>query len=425
MQLKAFLHPLAPLAVLASPLLGVPATQLDGAKGHIHMVDLRKRSFELLKETEYDPKTDIGQSRFSVYWNKNTLVTTTGEVKSFAGFDQPLKAVFQGLTPPNRKALKAGRAFEARVVTLYPDQADGSAAEGMAQDENQVVGMFRPDAKTGSRSGTLTVAGKPVPVKLRSRNWRIFVQRRLPVESLAKGFWSTTIHGEMDGDRFVIRRMEVAPLPDPRETDDPKLPRVLVIGDSISMNYDEAARQALKGVANYHRCEGNASSSAHGVRNSELWMGNFNKPGFQWDVIQFNHGLHDLKQTYDKQTDSFGAYAVPLEDYKANLEKQIQILKKSGAKLIWCTTTPVPNDNKGTYARRKGAAKEFNAAAMEVMKRHPEIIVNDLYQVVAGSPLFDDWRKGDNVHFYRETEQAALGAAVAAAVRKALAAPSR
>ncbi len=82
---------------------------------------------------------------------------------------------------------------------------------------------------------------------------------------------------------------------DPK-TDDPKLPRVLVVGDSISMNYHETATEALKGVANYHRNEGNAGSSAHGVRNAELWLGNWREKGFHWDVIQFNHGLHDLKQ---------------------------------------------------------------------------------------------------------------------------------
>ncbi len=173
-------------------------------------------------------------------------------------------------------------------------------------------------------------------------------------------------------------------------------------------------------MANYHRCEGNAFSSAHGVRNAELWMGDFTQPGFAWDVIQFNHGLHDLKQAYDPSTDVFGDYAVPLPEYQANLEKLIGVLKRSGARLIWCTTTPVPNDNKGTYARRKGASAVFNAAALEVIRRHPEIRITDLHQLIDSSPLFDDWRKGIDVHFYRQDEQAALGRAVAETIRKAL-----
>ena len=103
--------------------------------------------------------------------------------------------------------------------------------------------------------------------------------------------------------------------------------------------------------------------------------------------------------------------------YKANLEKEIAILRKTGAKLVWCATTPVPNHNKGQYARRKGAAREFNQAALEVMRKHPDILVNDLCQVIDGSPAFDNWRKGSDVHFYREEERKLLGEAVASAGR--------
>jgi len=202
--------------------------------------------------------------------------------------------------------------------------------------------------------------------------------------------------------------------------DDPKLPRVLVVGDSISMNYHDAAKSALKGMANYHRNEGNALSTAHGVGNLELWLGDYQKKGLHWDVIQFNHGLHDLKQSYDAATNTFGDYSVPLEEYKKNLEKEIAILRKTGAKLIWCSTTPVPNDNKGPYARRKGAAAEFNMAALDVMKKHPDILITDLHETVDGSPVFDNWRKGIDVHFYKKEEQKLLGEAVARTIRKAL-----
>lgn len=215
--------------------------------------------------------------------------------------------------------------------------------------------------------------------------------------------------------------MEVTSLDDPRVTDDPKLPRVLVIGDSISMNYHDAAKAALKGIANYHRNEGNAASSTQGFLNTELWLGNYHDKGLHWDVIQFNHGLHDLKQTYDLKTDTFGAYSVPIEDYKKNLEKQIAILKKTGAQLIWCSTTPVPNHNKSQYARRKGAEKEYNEAALEVIKRHPEILTNDLAKIVDESTVFDNWRTTKDVHFYKPEEQKVLGDAVAKAVKEALA----
>lgn len=109
-----------------------------------------------------------------------------------------------------------------------------------------------------------------------------------------------------------------------------------------------------------------------------------------------------------------------MEDYQANLEKQIAILKKTGAKLVWCATTPVPNDNKSQYARRKGACVDFNKAALELMVKHPEIRINDLHATVIKSPVFDNWRKTIDVHFYKNEETQALGKAVADVLRRVL-----
>ena len=49
--------------------------------------------------------------------------------------------------------------------------------------------------------------------------------------------------------------------------------------------------------------------------------------------------------------------------------------------------------------------------------------INDLHAVVVQSPVFDNWRQGKDVHFYKEAEQKKLGAAVAEAVRRALLPP--
>lgn len=402
---------------LASSSQAQIVVDLNGAKGHIHKVDLKAKSFELLKETEYDPKSDLTQSRFTVHWDENTTVVALEQRKDFKGVEGSVMALFQGIKDPDRKARAEGKPFEMRVVTLY---SDSDLVETLNPGDDQMVGSFTPSGEK-VRAGQLRVADRNLQISLRKKHWRIWWHQRLEPAELAKGFWKVQLAGERKHGRFIASRIQVEALPDPRLTDDPKLPRMLVIGDSISMNYHEAAKDALKGVANYHRCEGNAFSSAHGVRNSVLWMGEFKEPGFHWDVIQFNHGLHDLKQAYDKEADTFGPYAMPLEDYKKNLEKQIAILRASGAKLIFATTTPVPNDNKSTYARRKGAAKEFNAAAMEVMKKHPDILINDLYGVVEGSPVFDHWRTTKDVHFYKPEEQQALGKAVGDAARRALA----
>jgi len=394
-----------------------PGEDPKGAKGSIFNVDLSGKSFKFLKETVYDPQTGVGRSWHRVYWTDATSVTEVAEKVNFAGLKAPVMADFHGIDDASAKALAGGKLFVARVAVIMPD---AKVPGGVIDNNRKVVGWFTPDAGKAPRGGTIEVNGKPVKVSLRRRNARIYLRRKLTPQDLAKGLWSATIQGKYMNGKFVVDSMEAAPLVDPRTVDDPHLPRILVVGDSISMNYHKAAKSALKGVANYHRNEGNCFSTFHGVNNMGLWLGNYKEKGFHWDVIQFNHGLHDLKQPYDKSKDTWGAFAVPLDVYKKNLEKEIAILKKTGATLIWCSTTPVPNSNKGRYARRKGAAREFNQAAMEVMRKHPEILVCDLHQFICENKAFDKWRTGSEVHYWGKDLQDILGKAVADVMTKAI-----
>src|SRR5690349_15833132 len=56
-------------------------------------------------------------------------------------------------------------------------------------------------------------------------------------------------------------------------TDDPKLPRVLLIGDSISMGYTLPTRAILAGRANVHRIPTNGATSANVLKNLDSWLG--------------------------------------------------------------------------------------------------------------------------------------------------------
>jgi hypothetical protein len=72
--------------------------------------------------------------------------------------------------------------------------------------------------------------------------------------------------------------------------DEPGLPRVLLIGDSISIGYTLEVRALLQGRANVHRIPVNGGATEVGLANIEDWLGDGN-----WDVIHFNFGLHDAK----------------------------------------------------------------------------------------------------------------------------------
>ena len=404
------------LATIILPAAAGPPGDLDGATGRIFDVDLDARTFELLKETEYDPVTLAGRSRFTVHWNEKTTITLANEVDDFFGIPSPVLANFYGIDDANHRAIERGEAFVARVAVIHDNATSIEDIEG---EKIGVFGWFTPGDEI--RSGTLRIGERDIPVSLRPRNWRIFYRGSLEPEKLVGTFWSTTIHGTHDeAGRFIISTMEVTPAPDPRETDVPSLPRVLTIGDSISMNYHDSAKAALGGFANYHRIEGNGSSSAHGVANAELWLGNYQEEGMHWDVIQFNHGLHDIRRPYDAESETWGPHAVPIKEYQENLERIIATLRETGATLIWAATTPVQRDILGRFARRHGDAAKFNQAALDVMHRHPDILITDLHGMITGSDTFDAWRETTDVHFYRPQEQQALGQAVAETIRAAI-----
>src|SRR5436309_269245 len=69
------------------------------------------------------------------------------------------------------------------------------------------------------------------------------------------------------------------------------LPRVLLIGDSISMGYTLPVRKLLDGKANVHRIPENGGPTTTGLAQIDRWLGDG-----KWDVIHFNWGLHDIKR---------------------------------------------------------------------------------------------------------------------------------
>lgn len=190
------------------------------------------------------------------------------------------------------------------------------------------------------------------------------------------------------------------------------LPRVLIIGDSISIGYTIPTRELLTGVANVHRVLTNCAATVVGVENIDKWLatGGADK---KWDVIHFNWGLHDLKQYKNGQIKAGEPVWVPLEDYEKNLRTLVQRMKKTGAKLIFATTTPVPE---GAGGRDPGLEVKYNEAALRVMKEEG-VAVDDLHAFAASK--LAEIQLPKNVHFSSAGSKALAGE-VAASIRKAL-----
>ena len=204
--------------------------------------------------------------------------------------------------------------------------------------------------------------------------------------------------------------------------EDPKLPNVLIIGDSISIGYTRDVRKELAGVANVYRpmaANGkgpqNCGDTEMGLAGIDKWLGDK-----KWSVIHFNWGLWDLcyrvggkgkGSTRDKVN---GKISIPVEDYAANLEKLVLKMKATGAKLIWCATSDVPQ---GEGGRVDGDEIKYNEAAAKVMAKH-QIPTDDLYKLTQEWAGKYSTRAGD-VHYKAEGSKL-LGKQVAESIRAQL-----
>jgi lysophospholipase L1-like esterase len=193
------------------------------------------------------------------------------------------------------------------------------------------------------------------------------------------------------------------------------LPRVLIIGDSISIGYQPALREALKGKANVHRPATNCGPTTRGVEQIEAWLATDNSGG-KWDVIHFNFGLHDVRHFDDQgkaAEANVGHRQVSEADYEKNLELLVVRMKKTGAKLIFALTTPVPANSAG---RVPGDEVRYNEIARRVMQKHG-VAIDDLYSFAL--PRLAEIQLPANVHFKPEGSKQ-LADQVAASILKVL-----
>lgn len=167
-------------------------------------------------------------------------------------------------------------------------------------------------------------------------------------------------------------------------TDKPGLPRVLIIGDSISMGYTLPVRALLDGKANVHRIPQNGGPTKNGIAKIDAWLG-----AGKWDVIHFNWGIHDLKFMPD------GQRQVGPEDYEKNLRALVAKMKATGAKVAWATTTPIP-DGELNPPRRFGQVAAYNAIAARVMAESG-VATDDLNAAV--TPHLAEYQNPRDVHY--------------------------
>jgi len=203
--------------------------------------------------------------------------------------------------------------------------------------------------------------------------------------------WAAALVGAEPGATLDARRKP--------EADNANLPRVMIIGDSISVGYTDGVREELAGKANVYRVQGNAGPSSSGVQQVDKWIASGTG---RWDVIHFNFGLHDVKRgTGGKDNRAYptaDGRQVSADDYERNLREIVAKLKHTGATLHLVLNHPHPQ-GKLDPPRRPGDEVTYNQIAKKVMIENG-VVIDDLHAaVLSQKPGIE---QPANVHFTKE-----------------------
>jgi len=357
------------------------------------------------------------EGQFEVEWTKATRVALEVNTRLFRGMREgvlryPVHSSKQAIEFPLPKGPITG------IVTLR----NGGRVPGalkVAKEENWIpefglrlrfgetlikcqlpsatdprfIGQWNPNAKPR----TLTIRGHAYEVSLKGGQTSALLFNVIGVKDCKPFVNRAQVMGHKRGNVIVAKEIHVRPIGDQTALDDPKLPRYLFIGDSISGNYNNGLHKTLAEKVNLHHPPTNCGPSGKGKDSIVEWLGAHQQKGRHWDVISFNFGHWDAGN--DKAT------------YQANLEAVIGELKKTGAKIIWVTTCPVPRGfppaggltKDGNAPRRTSGVMEkfLNPWALQVMKRHRQITICDQWQFVKDNEagIYKKFWAGKNVHF--------------------------
>ena len=171
--------------------------------------------------------------------------------------------------------------------------------------------------------------------------------------------------------------------------------KVLLLGDSIRMGYDELVKEELKEYEVYYDDLDNGRFSAY-----TIWQFNqLYKQYGPFDIVHFNNGYWDMNHE-----DPFGNSETPIEDYLHNLERLIDLIKGTKAVAIFALTTPIFDIDEDTPEFQKTEYKnawviEYNNKAIELMKKK-NVYINDLYTLLLDG--YHYYKCSDSLHLTEE-----------------------
>jgi len=186
------------------------------------------------------------------------------------------------------------------------------------------------------------------------------------------------------------------------EATDPTTPRVMLIGDSITVGYTHTLNRHLEGMVRADSL-GGSKGLDHPFYNEEidLFARQF---GFDYRLIHFNNGLHRM--------------GMDAETYGALYEEKVQWLLARYPKAILTlatSTSVVPSPSQSSVEKTNAIICARNEKVWQIAQKY-HLPVDDLYTAMLDHP---EWHVPDGCHFTEEAKDI-QGRLIAGFIRKQL-----
>ena len=158
---------------------------------------------------------------------------------------------------------------------------------------------------------------------------------------------------------------------------------VILLGDSIRLQYQKPAGEKLKDIAEVYGPEENGRWSGYILNSLRFWLPQMPEP----DLVHFNCGLWDMGDDYQE-----GRHFYPPDLYEETCHRICRVLRKitgrKDLKIVIATTTPTLNGDHGDILIYNDILKKVAS--------EEQAAVNDLYALV--SPAKETMLGEDHIH---------------------------
>lgn len=188
--------------------------------------------------------------------------------------------------------------------------------------------------------------------------------------------------------------------------------KVLLLGDSIRLGYENYVKESLQGVAEVFSPKDNGAFAQYTLRWIYEWKERENFPD-DVDLVHWNVGLWDVLRILGDDTFTSPAHYA---DNLKRLEKRLRLLFPKAKQIFATSTAIIEKGWPPPYQRYNKDIEQFNKIAVETLAPL-NVSINDLYALTKN---VDESFRSDVSHFSTPQGVKLLGGRVVEVVCKAL-----